>query len=218
MATKSYFVGPQDGWVNVHAAATGAGAFHDIRISAVPYTHPFYVYGDAALTPSTTGTAASQTVTFAVGVPIANETITVGGEVFTFKATRVNPFEVAIGVDNLTTATNFENAVNTDSTKANATIASNVVTLHAYAPGTSGNGTTLTEAATNVTVGGATFSGGLDADTGVYVCHHPFQAFNSTSAGNVDGIFVRVVNPAQNSQRSDGRVRIDVYLDGGTLA
>lgn len=218
MATKNYFIGPQDGWVQIHAAGTGSSAFHDIRISAYPHTHPFFVFGDSSATPSNVATAATQTVTFSTGVPIANETVTIGGQVFTFKASRSAPFQVTIGADNATTAANFVSAVNTDSTKAFATAATNVVTLHAYALGTAGNSITLTEAATNVTVGGATLAGGANADMGVLVCHKPFEVRNSTSTGNVDGIYVRVQNPVPNSPQSDGRLRLDVYLDGGTLS
>lgn len=47
MATKSYFVGPQDGWVNVIAA----GNAYYVRISASPHTAPFYVFGDPSATP-----------------------------------------------------------------------------------------------------------------------------------------------------------------------
>ena len=40
MATKSYFIAPEDGWVNVTTIAAKAA----IRISAYPHTHPFRVY------------------------------------------------------------------------------------------------------------------------------------------------------------------------------
>lgn len=48
MATKTYFVGPQDGWVKLLTTTTKV----TIRISAFPHTAPFYVYGDTAITPS----------------------------------------------------------------------------------------------------------------------------------------------------------------------
>lgn len=47
MATKSYFIGPQDGWTKVIDAGN---AFY-IRISASPHTHPIYVFGDPTTTP-----------------------------------------------------------------------------------------------------------------------------------------------------------------------
>lgn len=48
MATKTYFVGPQDGWVKLITTTAKAS----LRISAFPHTMPFYVYGDATATPS----------------------------------------------------------------------------------------------------------------------------------------------------------------------
>lgn len=48
MATKTYFVGPQDGWVKLLTTTTKAS----LRISAFPHTAPFYLYGDTTLTPS----------------------------------------------------------------------------------------------------------------------------------------------------------------------
>lgn len=103
MATKSFYVGPQDGWLNVIVAGTAAA----VRISGVPHSHPFYVYGGS-------------------GAPTA-------------------------------------------------------------------------------------------ADNGVLVCHKPFQVENGIT-GNTDAFYIRVQNPAAGSKNADGRIRIDVYTDGGTLA
>lgn len=47
MATKSYFIGPEDGWVKV----INSGHAYSVRISAYPHTHPFYVFGDPTATP-----------------------------------------------------------------------------------------------------------------------------------------------------------------------
>jgi hypothetical protein len=44
-ATKSYFVGPQDGWVEI---VTGAvTAINYLRVSAYPHTHPFQIAASA---------------------------------------------------------------------------------------------------------------------------------------------------------------------------
>lgn len=106
MATKNYFVGPEDGWVKV---VTGASPAASVRISAMPHTHPFFVFGDPSATPS------------------------------------------------------------------------------------------------------------LLTTTGVLVCHHPFKITNGV-AGTSDAFWVRIKNPVTGSNKNDGKLRIDVYTDGGTLA
>jgi hypothetical protein len=103
--TKTYFVGPQDGWFQIIDATTTNLVF--LRMTAVPHTHPFYVYSN-------------------------------------------------------------------------------------------------TSAPT------------LGVDAGVYVCHHPFKIANYSN-NNASKFWIRVVNPVQNSQQSNGKLRIDVYADGGVL-
>lgn len=45
--TKNYFIGPQDGWTQI---VTGAVTpINTLRISAIPHTHPFFVYAGASL-------------------------------------------------------------------------------------------------------------------------------------------------------------------------
>lgn len=53
MATKTYYIGPQDGWFNIASVTTKAS----IRISAFPHTHPFFVFADTTATPSLTADA-----------------------------------------------------------------------------------------------------------------------------------------------------------------
>lgn len=105
MATKSFYVGPQDGWLNI----IQIGNARAVRISAVPHTHPFFVYGDSGTPPTV-------------------------------------------------------------------------------------------------------------ADNGVLICHKPFLVESSREDGNQDAFYVRVQNPVANSRNADGRLRIDVYTDNGTLA
>lgn len=104
--TKSYFVGPQDGWVEILDASTTIMQF--LRISATPHTHPFYVYSGSS-------------------APV------------------------------------------------------------------------------------------LGTDIGVFVCHHPFKVANYSLAGNGSKFYVRTVNNVPNSQQSNGKLRLDVYADGGVL-
>lgn len=53
---------------------------------------------------------------------------------------------------------------------------------------------------------------------GVTVCHHDFHVENQVTGGNGGIFWVKVVNPASNSLANDGRIRIDVYVDGGVLS
>jgi hypothetical protein len=48
MANKSYFIGPEDGWVKVITA----GHAYSVRISAYPHTHPIYIFADPTVTPT----------------------------------------------------------------------------------------------------------------------------------------------------------------------
>ncbi len=194
MPTVNYSIEPSDGWVQV------ATAPKFVRASGFPHTQPYYVYAGASSPPLVTAPGHG-TVTFATGVPTAAETVLVGSETYTFRATRTVPFEVTIGVDNATTAANFKTAVNTDSTIVAATGASNVITLTSLLFGASYN-YTLSETATNVSVSGAAFTGGVDIVQGVLVAHHPLK-INVTMTEN---LYARVVTP----QRDGQKFRLDV--------
>lgn len=51
-------------------------------------------------------------------------------------------------------------------------------------------------------------------DTGITVCHHPFKVYDATNG--ISSIFwVKVNNPS--NQTSTGKMRIDVYSEGGVL-
>jgi hypothetical protein len=56
----------------------------------------------------------------------------------------------------------------------------------------------------------------IAANPGVYTCHHPFK-ITSGDRKNADAFWVRVASPAADTLSADGRLRIDVYTDGGTL-
>jgi len=53
-------------------------------------------------------------------------------------------------------------------------------------------------------------------DPGVHVCHHPFKVANYNNT-NASKFYVKVTNPVSGSTNSDGKLRIDVYADGGVL-
>jgi hypothetical protein len=104
---------------------------------------------------------ATGSVTF-TGLPVADETVTINGQVYVFKAAAVGALEVTIGADADETGTNFAAKVNANSIVVTAINTAGVVALEAISGGTGGNAITLAEAATNTTVSGATLTGGVD--------------------------------------------------------
>lgn len=53
-------------------------------------------------------------------------------------------------------------------------------------------------------------------EPGVLICHHPFKVANYFN-GSATKIWVKVTNPHSGSTNSDGKIRLDVYADGGVL-
>jgi len=109
-----------------------------------------------------TGVAATGTITF-TGAPVANETITVRGVVYTFKATAATATEITIGGTVTDTAANTVSKLVANDPLVHAANVEGVVTISASDTGTYGNAYTLAEAATNTAVSGATLTGGVDA-------------------------------------------------------
>lgn len=201
MATSSLnkFVGPQDGWVQI---APTASKF--LRVTGYPHTHPFYLYfGSSA--PSLVPVPATGTATFSVAAPAAGGTITVGTEVYTFRAAASLPFEVTIGADFHASATNFTAIVNAQSQLVTAVDVADVVTLTTKAKGAASN-IGLSKTATNVAVSGATLTGGADVPLGILLCHKAFWSNILTD----QPLFARVPNPVRDSNGGSGQLRIDV--------
>lgn len=107
--------------------------------------------------------AASKAGTFSAA-GTATDTITINGQVFTLVSSGAGGFNVLIGADAPTTATNFAAAVNAnpDTTHVRATRSGAVVTLYALEAGTGGNSIAIAESSTSFSfAGGATaLSGG----------------------------------------------------------
>jgi len=191
VTTIDLYVRPEDGWV---LAATAPAAYLLVKPENF---FPWWVVVSAT-TPVSVVTRATGNVTFG-GLPVADETVTINGEVYTFKAARAAAFEVTIGADAEATADNLLAAINLDGNGTyNPTDAGvGVVTITAAAPGVAGNAVTLAESATNTTVSGATLTGGVDAVIGVPMGREsdyrlePFELPTGT-AGNV---YIRVRNP-----------------------
>jgi hypothetical protein len=128
------------------------------------------------------GTAATQTAGTDGTAPADGNTFTVNGQAYTFKTTLTPAnYEVLIVAGNAdSTLTNFLHAINatggtpgTDyqvpaahlTVSADTTITSHHATLSARNTGTPGNSLTLAKSGTHLTVGGATFAGGVDGST-----------------------------------------------------
>ncbi len=112
---------------------------------------------------SNTGTPATGNVTY-TGLPTAAQTLTIGDEVYTYRAARAIPFEITIGGDATSTGANTVTAIGLDSDLVSGANALGVVTLTALVPGVAGNSVTLSETASNTTVSGAHMTGGTQTE------------------------------------------------------
>lgn len=160
MATTNFNVSPTDGWVQV----AEDGAY--LRVSNSTGSPYLAAVGSAA--PSA-GAQATGTITL-TGLPVADETVTVNGQIYVFKASAASALQVTIGADASATAANLNAKINTNSTTVTSSVAAGVVTVYALVAGAAGNAVTLAESATNTAVSGAILSGGVDAVNGVLMC------------------------------------------------
>lgn len=105
--------------------------------------------------------------------PAANDVVTVNGVVFTFKTTRTSQYDILIGATPAMTAANIVTALsqsidsavvqaNYSQTVVGTSPAVNAVQVQFNDYGTAGNAFTLAVTATNVTVSGATLTGGVN--------------------------------------------------------
>lgn len=114
-------------------------------------------------------------------VPVAAETVTINGRVYTFVAAVADPDDVMIGATAAESAQNLADAINADPdaieaetvgpdtephADVSATVAGAVVTIRSNDPGTEGNAITTTETSTVGSWGGATLSGGAEVAGG----------------------------------------------------
>lgn len=120
----------------------------------------------AQIAATTDGVKASGTITFAAN-PTADDTITVGTTTLTFKSADPGENEVLIGSDVAATIDNVIAALPDSVTGAKS---SGVLTITAVAAGTAGNSIALAKSGSDITVSGATLTGGVDevVDTDVY--------------------------------------------------
>ena len=112
----------------------------------------------------TDGVQASGTITF-TGNPVADETIAIAGTTFTFKTAATTSAHIKLGS---TPAETIENAARV--IRAHPTVGplvelsytATVITVKAEEAGTAGNAYALAKAADDITVSGATLTGGVD--------------------------------------------------------
>lgn len=114
------------------------------------------------------GVAATGTVTFVTAAPVNNDSVTVNGKTFTFKTAPAagNGAELAIPASITAAATALAAAINAFKleTGVDAVAVAGAVTLTALEKNSSGNSITLSRVAVtpaNLTVSGATLSGGV---------------------------------------------------------
>lgn len=163
-----------DGIARTVTRTISAGANLDLPI----YSVVSIIAGVLALAVSGTAAgSASGTVTFSTAVPSANDTVTINGRVYTFKAAvTTTADEVLIGATLAETATNLAAAINataasagvlfgsetTENEDVRATAATTITTIIARDAGDEGNAITLAKSGTNIAVSAATLSGGDD--------------------------------------------------------
>lgn len=96
------------------------------------------------------------------GVPTADDTVTIGSTVITWKASGAAGNQVNVGADAATSATALKNFINANSSAlgVEATSAAGVVTVKALERGLNGDAIALAESGTNTTVSGAALTGG----------------------------------------------------------
>ncbi|MGF6837064.1 hypothetical protein QF001_000931 [Paraburkholderia youngii] len=137
------------------------------------------------------GTAASGTITFG-GLPAANDTVTIGGTVVTFVSSAPTGNQVLIGTTAAQTAANLQSflqaSADTNISKCSYSTNLAVTTVTYKTVGTAGNAFTLAKVSTNITVSGATLTGGVNASTLTYATSPASGQDLSTQLGLVSGV------------------------------
>jgi phage tail sheath gpL-like len=125
---------------------------------------------------STNPVAASGTVTCVLANTDADDTITIGGEVLTAKASGANgTTQFNAATDNATMATNLKNCINANTVLSKlvvASVASNVVTITCLQKGLIGNLITLISSdADGLVVSGGALTGGTGGVNGAFTSY-----------------------------------------------
>lgn len=110
--------------------------------------------------------AASGSVVFS-GTPVADETLTIGDNVYTFKASRSGAYEITINADNTTQGDNLVTALTADDPSVVGVNTTGTVAITAATKGAAGNDIALATDATGTAVSGANLTGGVDGTVGL---------------------------------------------------
>lgn len=152
----------------------------DVDVTDVAYA--LFNKADGAAINSQTAVKANGTVTQS-GQVSENDTVTINGLVYTFKASPAAARDVDIGIDADGSMDNLEASVLLNDPLVTASYGTPTLTLTATTPGTNGNDITLAKTATNLTVSGANLTSGTDGtDAGANVAD---QRFGLIAADNV---------------------------------
>lgn len=115
----------------------------------------------------TGGVKATGTITFSTGAPSADDTVTINGVTYTFKASPASEYEVAVGSTFTEAATNLmakiAQSVDPRILTADYSRAAGVITVTYESYGTIGNSFTLAKSGDNIAVSGATLASGADS-------------------------------------------------------
>lgn len=165
-----------------------------------------------AITGAVTGVKATGSVVFS-GLPTEDQPITVNGVAYAAKASPTLATEFQIGADATETGANFASAIVANDDAIEAIAAAGTVTIGAVETGIYGNAITLAEAASNVTVSGATLTGGIDA---VLVTGDGVDSLGDAraAAGKIHGILILC---ASGSITVGGGVVQDTLAVGGSF-
>jgi phage tail sheath gpL-like len=138
----------------------------------------------AQKTPVSNPVAAEGTVIFS-DTPVADETLTIGTDVYTFVAARGSAFEVTINANNSTQGDNLDTAIAADATDYTSSNTTGTVTITAAVAGSAGNSIALATDATGTAVSGAALAGGADTSPGVLgeICSDDSYLYCYTSTG-----------------------------------
>lgn len=115
-------------------------------------------HANAAAWAVSSGAAAAKVLTIAAGNAEADDTVTIGGVVYTFKVAAEDEFDVEIGADEEESATNLAGMINAGEGHPTVIAVDNedgTVTVSDRARGTAGNSIAIAEDGTNISWAGA---------------------------------------------------------------
>lgn len=199
MATANFSIKPEDGWV---AITSGTVAF--IRVNRYPASMPFYITSGSSA-PSANDLPATGSITI-TGLPVADETVTIGANVYTFKASAASAFQVTIGGTGQITLDNLLAKITANETLVTGVKSgTTIINLTAVSTGTAGNAIVLTESATNIVVSGSGTLAGGTATTRGFLVEDNDDFMVNVSTTNV--YYARTTNPRGDTNP----LRIDVF-------